>query len=226
MFKMRSNFIGIFLFFICALGANAQSNNAQAAISEDLLTQHHKEINNFWQDRFDKLLADSTFALNEEDRSYLSFFGPNYAYQVEASVQLLFGETPFQMPTYAGTTSEYIRYAIATFKAPSGEQVSLTLYRSTRLFNDPNYKDYLFVPYLDSTNGEQTYGGGRYLDLSISSIQNGKLTIDFNKSYNPLCAYSTGYRCPIPPAENHLSIPIYAGELKYTGEIKARPAVN
>lgn len=204
----------------------AVSAQTRLLVSEDTMAKHTQEINQYWNDRFQSLFADSTFALTESDREQLSFYTPNYDYRIEAQVQLLIGEKPFQMPTYAGTTNEYIRYAIAKFTLPSGEQVSLTLYRSTRLFADPKYKYHLFAPFLDATNGIDTYGGGRYLDLSTTDIQNGRMVIDFNKAYNPLCAYSSGYRCPIPPPENHFLAPIYAGEMKYTGEIKERPIVK
>jgi uncharacterized protein (DUF1684 family) len=77
----------------------------------------------------------------------------------------------------------------------------------------PQYKDYLYLPFKDFTNGESTYGGGRYLDFKMSDIQeNQTIIIDFNKAYNPYCAYSDGYSCPIPPSENHLQVFIEAGE--------------
>ena len=59
------------------------------------------------------------------------------------------------------------------------------------------------------TNGEETYGGGRYIDLTIP--KGDVLIIDFNKAYSPLCAYSYKYSCPIPPAENDLKLRIEAG---------------
>lgn len=184
---------------------------------------HRDSIVTFWEDRFKGFFEDTGFPLNDEDAGYLSFFEPDSEYRVTARVELLLGEEPFQMPTYAGTSAEYVRYGIAEFRIGDGPAVQLTLYRSTRLFTDPLYKDYLFVPFLDETNGDLTYGGGRYLDLSIQDIREGTLLIDFNKAYNPLCAYSGGYRCPIPPRDNHLPIPVMAGELNYSGPIKERP---
>ena len=75
------------------------------------------------------------------------------------------------------------------------------------------YKDYLFLPFTDPTNGVTTYGGGRYLDLMIPATK--VVQLDFNKAYNPYCAYSGNYSCPIPPEENHLEIEIKAGVKKY-----------
>ena len=73
------------------------------------------------------------------------------------------------------------------------------------------YETSLFLPFMDETNGETSYGGGRYLDLEISDIQSNDVWIDFNQAYNPYCAYSSYYNCPIPPANNYLDIEIKAG---------------
>jgi uncharacterized protein (DUF1684 family) len=85
---------------------------------------------------------------------------------------------------------------------------------------NPAYKNLLFLPFNDSSNGDSSYGGGRYIDLDVNHIVNKQITIDFNKAYNPYCAYSDGYRCPVPPQENRLSIEILAGEKLFTGEKK------
>ena len=209
------------LFFVFGAAAvHAQTPDDERKAS----SAHTHEISTFWAARFADFFKDPAFPLDTADAGFLSYYNPDSNFRVTAEVEVLFGEQPFQMPTYAGTTSEYVRYGIATFRIGEESVVQLTLYRSTRLFADPKYKDHLFVPFIDETNGEETYGGGRYLDLSIQDIKNGLLEIDFNRAYNPLCAYSGGYRCPIPPPDNHLSVKILAGERNYTGPIKERPA--
>jgi hypothetical protein len=80
----------------------------------------------------------------------------------------------------------------------------------------PEYRDYLFLPFKDATSGQETYGGGRYLDLRTGDIQNGQVMLDFNRSYNPYCAFKEGYPCPIPPKNNVLSVSIEAGEKAYS----------
>jgi uncharacterized protein len=70
--------------------------------------------------------------------------------------------------------------------------------------------DDLFVIFKDKTNGDSTYGPGRF--LNTSQPKDGKVTLDFNKSYNPPCAFSPHTLCPLPPAQNHLKIEITAGE--------------
>ena len=89
----------------------------------------------------------------------------------------------------------------------------LTAYRNIDLSRLEGYRNYLFVPFTDLTNGESTYGGGRYLDLE-GPLGNA-VELDFNRAYNPYCAYGGAYSCPIPPIENHLGVAVRAGVLKH-----------
>ena len=86
------------------------------------------------------------------------------------------------------------------------------------------YAGGLFVPFKDSTAGRQTYGAGRYLfdtakntDGLVLEITPGlpEVVIDFNYAYNASCAYSPRWACPLAPPENHLRVPVRAGELTY-----------
>jgi len=87
--------------------------------------------------------------------------------------------------------------------------MQLTVYRSLA------HKDYVLLLFNDETNGKETYGGGRYIDMSENEFKNGEVTLDFNKAYNPYCAFSAGYSCPKPPDGNNLNIAVQAGEKKY-----------
>ncbi len=174
------------------------------------------------QAKLEHVVKDPTAPLNDADIEYIHHYEPDSNYRVQASIELLLNELPFRMPTSDGTSKEYVRYAKARFSI-QGEASELTLYRSTDLFTNPVYRDHLFLPFMDSTNGNDTYGGGRYIDLSAKDIHHGHIIIDFNSAYNPYCAYSAGYRCPVPPTENHLPIAIKAGEKNYTGPIRQRP---
>ncbi len=157
--------------------------------------------------------------LKEVDLKNLQFYDADSTYSILAKVTLLQNEKVFKMPTYTGTTADYIRYAKLNFTV-KGKPVQLTLYRNIALAANAAYKDYLFLPFTDQTNGEETYGGGRYMDFKTTDIIDNKLQIDFNKAYNPYCAYSDGYRCPIPPEENDMNASITAGEKIFLGEEK------
>ncbi len=155
--------------------------------------------------------------LKKDDLPYLRFFEPDSTYQVEATVQRTPQAEPFELPTYDGKKKTYVKYAILLFRL-KGNPYELTLYRSLQLAQLPQYRDYLFLPFKDATNGKSTYGGGRYMDLRVGNIKDGKLLLDFNKAYNPYCAYSDGYACPIPPKENQLTVSVEAGEKQFAGK--------
>lgn len=152
--------------------------------------------------------------LDENTVKHVSFFEPNKSYQVKGKFTSIENAPVFKMVTYSGKQLDYRKYGSVVFSV-NGENVALYLYKNLRFVNHPEYKDYLFLPFKDDTNDDTTYGGGRYLDFKTSDIQNNEILLDFNKAYNPYCAYSDGYSCPIPPIENHLVIAVKAGEKDY-----------
>jgi uncharacterized protein (DUF1684 family) len=121
----------------------------------------------------------------------------------------------FSMKHTNGRDYRYRRYALAVFEL-KGDTHQLTLYQSARSQRDPRYRGALFLPFTDPTNGQSSYGGGRYIDLKEKDIQDSTVVIDFNRAYNPYCAYNSEYACPIPPGENRLSVPIKAGEKDFS----------
>ncbi|KQS35771.1 DUF1684 domain-containing protein [Pedobacter sp. Leaf194] len=164
-------------------------------------------------------VKDNYAPLKENDLQDLHFYDADSTFRILADVEILKNQKVFKMPTYDGTSKEFYRYAKINFSL-NGKTVTMTLYKSMALAGNPAYKDLLFLPFTDETNNKETYGGGRYIDLSSKAIANNKIEIDFNKAYNPYCAYSDGYRCPVPPEENDLQLEIKAGEMNYTGEKK------
>jgi uncharacterized protein (DUF1684 family) len=156
--------------------------------------------------------------LKKEDLKYLRFYDPDSSFQVKANFERVKNSRSFGMPTYSGTQKTFVKYGIVKFRI-DGKKQKLTVYRSLGLETLPQYRDYLFVPFRDITSGIDTYGGGRYMDLRLSEIKDGSCTLDFNKAYNPYCAYSEGFNCPIPPSENTLLIAIKAGEKNFAKEL-------
>ena len=153
--------------------------------------------------------------LTEEDLSTfkgLEFFPIDTSYRVRARLEFHGDSKPFAMQTTTDRLPIYKLYATARFHL-KGKDCSLEIYQSQDLVQDPEYKDYLFLPYTDKTNGNSTYGGGRYIDLSVPDGD--EIVIDFNQSYNPYCAYNSEYSCPIPPGANRLDLEIRAGVRAY-----------
>lgn len=137
------------------------------------------------------------------------FFPINAAYRFKAKLVRLPNPAVIEFPTSSGVSKKYQEFAVATFQV-EGQNHSLKLYQSLALMSDPAYKDYLFLPFRDATNGTETYGGGRYLDLKIPAGDT--IILDFNKTYQPYCAYNAyDYSCPIVPEENVLPLRIEAG---------------
>jgi len=182
--------------------------------------QGHKAQVAEWQKKYmDDFLSDASSPLKKDDLQYLRFYDADSTYRVTAKEELLSNEQSFIMPVFVGTGRQYVRYAILKFTL-KGQPMQLTVYRNIALSAMPQYKDYLFLPFTDETNGTETYGGGRYIDLRDGDFKSNEIEIDFNKSYNPYCAFSGGYACPKPPEENHLQIAVNAGEKLFAGTKK------
>ena len=159
----------------------------------------------------DKFLNGSKSLLKEEDLKYLRFYEPDSTCRIQAVIRLTPDAQEFKMPTYSGLERPYIKYGILSFHF-KGKNIELSVYKNLMLKDNPAFVDYLFIPFKDATNGNDTYGGGRYLELRLGEFKGDAVVLDFNKCYNPYCAYSEGFNCPIPPFENHLKVKIEAGE--------------
>lgn len=166
-----------------------------------------------------EFLAEDRSPLGEADLDHLRFFDPDERYRVTFSFERTPDAKSFDMATYSGITKPYVQYGWLTGQV-NGREIRLAVYQNLRLRLMPKYRDLLFLPFKDASNGSTTYGGGRYIDLSTSAIKGDKVVVDFNKAYNPWCAYSDGFNCPIPPPANHLEISILAGEKAFAGKKK------
>ena len=169
------------------------------------LTPFQREINDFFKDA-------SVSPLKKRDLKNfrgLDFFTYDSTYLVTAKLTKTPKEKPFMMLTTTDMVVEYIKYGTVSFELLDN-QYSLDIYKN---LEDPNERDNLFLPFLDDTNGNESYGGGRYINLSIPQGDN--LIIDFNSAFNPYCVYDEKYSCPIVPAENYLPLEIKAGVMNF-----------
>jgi len=184
----------------------------QICFAQDELTQYR---NNYLSEH----LQEDHSPINYENIRHIRFFPLNEELSIEADVELVKDKKGFSMQTHSGDERTYFKYAKLIFELEGEEQI-LYLYQSKRLLKSEEYADYLFLPFTDDTNYKTTFGGGRYLDFKIDDIQGGQLAIDFNKAYNPYCAYAGGFSCAIPPKENNLKVEIIAGEANFAVEPK------
>jgi len=191
-------------YLICALFLGYGLTTLAQSTYEAEIRQWQKELNEEFSD------PDSSPLTAKEIKKFkgLEFYPINEAYRVQATLEILQNQQPFTIPTSSQQQKVFVKYAIARFEL-MGQAFEFPLYQSLQLQQSEEYKDYLFAPFTDETNGFETYGGGRYMDLRIP--EGNTLVIDFNKAYNPSCAYSPNYNCPIPPRENDLTLEVKAG---------------
>lgn len=158
-----------------------------------------------------ELLDTSNHMLDSMERASfisLDYFGFDASFQIEATFEKDKGRR-FEMPTSTDRLPIYRRFGYVHFSLDSNDY-TLTVYQNMGLKKEAGFEDYLFIPFRDATSKKTTYGGGRYLDTRIPEGKT--ILLDFNLAYNPYCAYSHHFSCPIPPEENTLKIAIEAGE--------------
>ena len=166
----------------------------------DRILEERKETEKFFKNS-----NDSPF--KEKEFNGLNYFPPDISFKTNAIIVKLEKIDTVMLKTFDNKEVNYLKFAIAKMKL-KGEKINLILFKE---LNDKNNN--VFLMFNDQTNGDQTYSGGRYIDLNFKNSK--RIEIDFNKAYNPYCEYDIKYTCPIPPKENKIQIKILAGEKKY-----------
>ncbi|MBC6400450.1 MAG: DUF1684 domain-containing protein [Ekhidna sp.] len=163
------------------------------------------EFEKYWEDRHDffKNSAGSPFVQKNVDYKKVEVFPFNSDYRVNAKLDHFTTREIVTLSNSDGTVTNYLKYANAGFKIDGTKQSILVL-------KAPGFGNRYLTAFGDKTSGETTYSGGRYLDLEIGKSD--RIEIDFNKAYNPYCAYFDDFACPLPPRENLLTVAIKAGE--------------
>lgn len=194
--------LGCWLLFFSSSGAFAQCSPTW-----------RDSLDAYWARMDAEFAAQATSPLDSADRivfEHLHRFAPDPSYCVKATFTPAVDAQPFAMKTSTARLPMYKANGTVRFTL-NGKEYSLTVFESVP--PHPGYENELFLPFTDLTNGEETYGAGRYLDLH--GPLGAEVEIDFNKAYNPYCAYSHRYSCPVPPSTNHLPVAVKAGVLKF-----------
>ena len=190
--------ITFFCFFVSSAQQNAIETSKQA------------------QEKLNKEFADAKESpLEEEDLKQfkgLDFFPIDEKFIVKAQFIRTQNEKKFEMKTTGTRLPIYIKYGELHFMM-EGKTFQLNVYQNIELMKQKGYEDYLFLPFSDLTCGNESYLGGRYIDMRIPNSN--EVIVDFNKAYNPYCAYNHKYSCPLVPLENNLKIEIKAGVKKF-----------
>jgi len=161
------------------------------------------------KDRFMRTSPESPFASAPDEYKGLNYYPADSKYRVVANLQRIEPRKPVVLATNDGSEERYLEYAYAEFKLDGVSNRLLILEIA-----DGAYQGKLFLAFGDETSARETYGAGRYLDVTKTPGSN-TITLDFNLAYNPYCAYNDSFTCPLPPRENLLSVAIRAGEKKY-----------
>ncbi len=171
------------------------------------VVEHRKEKNAEYKDALKSPFHKEQIANFDS----LNYFAPNQKFNIQAKFVKELGAA-FDLTTSSGKLKKFRVYGNLFFSIDSIDYV-LPIYQNLKLMTNPLYQNYIFIPFTDLTNGEETYGGGRYIEATIPTSNT--FNLDFNYCFNPYCHYTTGYNCPIPPKENFLDLRIEAGEKVY-----------
>ncbi len=199
----KSGVVSLLLTF-CFLAAYAQDD----LIARNEIEAHRKKQEGEMRDK-------EKSPLEPKDRKkfkHLNYYPIDLKYRVKARFVRTENEPLFKMKTTTTRLPEYVKYGEVHFKIDD-QDFRLNVYQSPEITKRPGFENYLFIPFTDLTNGNETYEVGRYLEFSIPATED--VIVDFNQCYNPYCSYSPRFSCPIPPAENDLPIAIPAGEKKF-----------
>ena len=171
------------------------------------ITKHRKK-------QSEEMKGDKSPLLPKDKKRFkgLNYFPVDLKYRVNAKFVRTDNTPVFFMKTTTTRLPEYRKYGEVYFSIDSVDYM-LEVYQSPDIMKMAGYEDYLFIPFTDLTNGNETYEVGRYIEFRIPKSDD--VIVDFNISYNPYCSYNPNYSCPIPPEANHLPIAIPVGEKKF-----------
>jgi len=170
------------------------------------IVEHRRSVDAAFRDPVTSPIPDAeipTFA-------GLDYFPVDPALRIPARFEPAEDTARFRMPTFNDKFLDFSQYGYLIYQDPSGAEVRLTLFQRA---DTAAGQYFALVPFRDLSNGKTTYSGGRYLEFTLPLSD--PPVVDFNLAFNPYCAYDPGFSCPIPPQENWLDFPVFAGEKAY-----------
>ena len=203
--KVSRIIIAVILLAIAGIGFYSLSSGSNDEDYSSAVLEERKQ-----KDDFMKSSEESPFGEDRNSFTGLKYFDPDVKYRVRAKLQSMESKKVVLLPTSSGNENQYLEYAWAEFEL-GGTKNKLLLLEVMAM--GPT-RGTLFLAFADETSTKETYGSGRYLE--VKKVPGATtLELDFNKAYNPYCAYAEKYECPFPPRENILKVAIRAGEKSY-----------
>jgi uncharacterized protein (DUF1684 family) len=183
------------------LAATGCGSRPAVSYEQDVLSSRAAKDQRFRESSDSPIPAD-----RRAEFRHLAYFPPDASYRVPAVLEPAGAAgSEAVMPTSTGKLRPMIRVGGLRFTL-KGQQLTLGAFVEASAGDARR----LFVPFTDKTTGTETYAAGRYLELERT--ETGVYVIDFNRAFNPFCAYNPDYDCPYPPPENRLPLPVRAGE--------------
>ena len=203
--KFSRIIIGVILLAIAGIGFYSLSSGSNDEDYTSAVLEERKQ-----KDDFMKSSEESPFREDRNSFTGLKYFETDVKYRVRAKLQSMESKKVVLLPTSSGNENQYLEYAWAEFELDGARNKLLLL----EVMAMGPTRGTLFLAFADETSAKETYGSGRYLEVKkvpgASTVE-----LDFNKAYNPYCAYAEKYECPFPPRENTLKVAIRAGEKNY-----------
>ena len=175
-------------------------------MDEQALEQHRRQHDEFLRSHYASPLPDE----DQETFSGLDYFPPDSSMVFTGSFSRS-DDSRIQIVSSVGTTSAYRQMGV--FRV----EIDDSMYDLIVLDDGDGNP---FIAFGDTTNGNTTYAGGRYVSLELA--QDGRESIDFDLATNPYCVYDEEFVCPLPPLANRLTVPIEAGEKEYRRSVERR----
>lgn len=191
---------------LCGCSGSDISDRESVSLPQDQILQERLA-----KDRIFKLGPESPIPSSERSGFQgLSYYPINPELRFMVKLNRYAGPKQIRLGTNTGEIRGGLRYGYFDFQV-GGRSCRLNVYK---LEDAPDLGASLFIPFRDSTSGVETYSAGRYIDLIENT--SGIYDLDFNRAYNPFCAYNNEFSCPLPPGENTLEVSIQAGEKTYS----------
>jgi len=197
----------------CAGDDNRETRPSETDDTPDAAAGRHYDLAELEQERAakDEYFRREGSPIPDDRREHfagLRYYPPDTSLVFDLTLRKFPEPEPVQLVATKGDRRNMLRYGAFSFTA-GGVPCTLTAYTSEE------HPESLFIPFRDATNGTETYEVGRYIDLEIQP--DNLYRLDFNRAYNPYCAYNVRYTCPLVPEENILEAAIRAGEMMPEG---------
>ncbi|MCZ8356214.1 MAG: DUF1684 domain-containing protein [Cyclobacteriaceae bacterium] len=204
---MKSKNIILIVIAICIISIVLYNltNNKTSESYKLSIEKERKEKDDFMRNS-----SESPFADSVSNFKGLQYFSPDEKYRIVAQLKPIENKKTIQLGTSDGLQKTYLEYATAEFTIDNKKCSLLIL----EMIDMGPFRGTLFLAFADATSANETYGAGRYLDIKKVPGST-SITLDFNKAYNPYCAYNDSFSCPFPPQQNILDVAIIAGEKRY-----------